>query len=115
MSEITVATALALPVMRRGLPEVVAGAPFLEQRKIRWVHAGEVPDIASLLRGGELLLTTGLGIAAAPSHRRFVADLAARRIAGLVIELGGAFEEVFGRFYRASLGWDGQDPIRSFI
>jgi hypothetical protein len=32
-----------------------------------------------------------------------------------LIELGGAFEEVFGRFYRASLGWDGKDPIRSFI
>jgi len=32
-----------------------------------------------------------------------------------LIELGGAFEEVFGRFYRASIGWDGKDPIRSFI
>ena len=32
-----------------------------------------------------------------------------------VIELGGAFEEVFGRFYRESLAWDGKDPIRSFI
>ena len=32
-----------------------------------------------------------------------------------LIELGGAFEEVFGRFYRASRGWDGKDPIRSFI
>jgi hypothetical protein len=32
-----------------------------------------------------------------------------------LIELGGAFEEVFGRFHRASLGWDGTDPIRSFI
>jgi hypothetical protein len=32
-----------------------------------------------------------------------------------LIELGGAFEEVFGRFYRASLGWDGKDPVRSFI
>jgi len=32
-----------------------------------------------------------------------------------LIELGGAFEEVFGRFYRASLAWDGKDPIRSFI
>ena len=32
-----------------------------------------------------------------------------------VIELGGAFEEVFGRFYRASLDWDGNDPVRSFI
>ena len=32
-----------------------------------------------------------------------------------LIELGGAFEEVFGRFYRASIDWDGKDPIRSFI
>jgi len=32
-----------------------------------------------------------------------------------LIELGGAFEEVFGRFYRASLDWDGKDPIRPFI
>lgn len=32
-----------------------------------------------------------------------------------LIELGGAFEEVFGRFYRESLSWDGKDPIRSFI
>jgi hypothetical protein len=32
-----------------------------------------------------------------------------------LIELGGAFEEVFGRFYRATQGWDGKDPIRSFI
>jgi hypothetical protein len=31
------------------------------------------------------------------------------------IELGGAFEDVFGRFYRASIGWDGKDPVRSFI
>ena len=32
-----------------------------------------------------------------------------------LIELGGAFEEVFGRFHRESLSWDGKDPIRSFI
>ena len=32
-----------------------------------------------------------------------------------LIELGGAFEDVFGRFYRASLSWDGKDPVRSFI
>lgn len=31
------------------------------------------------------------------------------------IELGGAFEDVFGRFYRASIDWDGREPIRSFI
>jgi len=32
-----------------------------------------------------------------------------------LIELGGAFEEVFGRFYRESRSWDGKNPVRSFI
>ena len=32
-----------------------------------------------------------------------------------LIELGGDFEQVFGRFYRASIDWDGKDPVRSFI
>ena len=32
-----------------------------------------------------------------------------------LIELGGLFEPVFGRFYRESIGWDGSDPVRSFI
>ncbi|HEY5020245.1 MAG TPA: VOC family protein [Steroidobacteraceae bacterium] len=32
-----------------------------------------------------------------------------------LIELGGGFEPVFSKFYRASIGWDGKDPVRSFI
>jgi purine catabolism regulator len=88
---ITVAAALELPALRRGLPEVVAGADALE-RPIRWVHAGEVPNMASLLRGGELLLTTGMGVGAkATDQRRFVAELAARQVAALVIELGHTY------------------------
>jgi hypothetical protein len=31
-----------------------------------------------------------------------------------LIELGDAMEETFTRFYAASLGWDGRDPIRPF-
>src|SRR3954454_21135591 len=89
---ITVAAALALPALRRGLPEVVAGAEHLD-RPVRWVHAGEVPNIASLLRGGEILLTTGMGIGdRAADQRRFVAELAARNVASLMIELGARFE-----------------------
>ena len=40
-----------------------------------------------------------------------------RQLPGFVelIELGGAFESVFSRFYRASIGWDGAEPVRSFI
>ena len=32
-----------------------------------------------------------------------------------LIELGGGFEPAFSKFYRASIGWDGKDPVRSFI
>ncbi|WP_120724721.1 PucR family transcriptional regulator [Streptomyces hundungensis] len=88
---ITVQRALELPGLRGGLPEVVAGAERL-QRTVRWVHAGEVPNIASLLKGGELLLTTGLGLGTRPAEQRaFVRRLADRGIAALVVELGPRF------------------------
>ncbi|MFE0338227.1 PucR family transcriptional regulator ligand-binding domain-containing protein, partial [Streptomyces sp. NPDC058955] len=88
---ITVQRALELPGLRSGLPEVVAGADRL-QRTVRWVHAGEVPNIASLLKGGELLLTTGLGLGTRPAEQRaFVRRLADRGIAALVVELGPRF------------------------
>lgn len=31
------------------------------------------------------------------------------------IELGAAFDPIFGQFYRATIAWDGKDPIRSFL
>ncbi|MFF9754076.1 PucR family transcriptional regulator [Streptomyces sp. NPDC014344] len=88
---ITVQRALELPGLRGGLPEVLAGAERLG-RTVRWVHAGEVPHIASLLKGGELLLTTGYGLGARPADQRaFVRTLADRGIAALVVELGPRF------------------------
>jgi purine catabolism regulator len=91
---ITVRQALDLPVLRRGLPHVVAGVEGLD-RPIRWVHAGEVSYIASQLRGGELLLTTGMGIGRkAVEQRRFVGGLAELGLAALVIELGSTFGEL---------------------
>lgn len=91
---ITVQRALELPGLRSGLPEVVAGADRLN-RTVRWVHAGEVPNIASLLKGGELLLTTGLGLGTRPAEQRaFVRRLADRGIAALVVELGPRFSRL---------------------
>ncbi|GAB2911815.1 PucR family transcriptional regulator [Streptomyces heilongjiangensis] len=88
---ITVRRALELPGLRGGLPEVLAGADRLD-RTVRWVHAGEVPNIASLLKGGELLLTTGYGLGTRPADQRaFVRTLAERGIAALVVELGPRF------------------------
>ncbi|MGP2441980.1 PucR family transcriptional regulator [Streptomyces sp. JW3] len=85
---ITVRRALELPGLRAGLPEVVTGADRLG-RTVRWAHAGEVPNIASLLKGGELLLTTGYGFGVrSPDQRAYVRTLAERGIAALVVELG---------------------------
>ncbi|WP_329212568.1 PucR family transcriptional regulator [Streptomyces sp. NBC_00683] len=91
---ITVRQALELPGLRGGVPEVLAGADRLD-RTVRWVHTGEVPNIASLLKGGELLLTTGLVMGSRPADQRaFVRRLADRGIAALVVELGPRFSRL---------------------
>lgn len=91
---ITVRRALELPGLRGGLPEVLTCADRLG-RTVRWVHAGEVPNMASLLKGGELLLTTGLGLGTRPAEQRaFVQRLAERGIAALVVELGPRFDRL---------------------
>lgn len=79
---------MALDSMRVGAPRLVAGEGGLD-RPVRWVHSAEVPDIASLLRGGELVLTTGIGLPADDAGiRAFIQDLAEVGVAGLVVELG---------------------------
>jgi purine catabolism regulator len=79
---------LALDPVRHGAPRVVAGEKALD-RLVRWVHVAEVPDIASLLRGGELVLTTGIGLPADDAGlRAFVSELAEVGVAGLAVELG---------------------------
>lgn len=91
---ITVRRALELPGLRGGLPEVLTGVDRLD-RVVRWVHAGEAPNIPALLKGGELLLTTGLGLGSRPSDQRaFVRKLADRSIAALVVELGPRFSRL---------------------
>jgi Purine catabolism regulatory protein-like family/PucR C-terminal helix-turn-helix domain/GGDEF-like domain len=82
------ADVLKLDAVRRGEPRVVAGADRLDTR-VRWVHAAEVTDIAHLLRGGELVLTTGIALPDEPDRlRTYIAELAQVGISGLIIELG---------------------------
>lgn len=89
---LTVSDLLALPVLAHARPEVVSGDD-LETRAVRWVHSSEIYEISSLLQGGEVLLTTGLGLVAlSPDVRRaYVADLARVGIAALLLELGRTF------------------------
>ncbi len=89
--EITVEQALAIPEVRRGEPTIVAGRDRLSQ-PIRWVHSCEVPKIARLLEGGELLLSTCMAVGDRPVQQRtFIRELSERSVAGLLVELGYAF------------------------
>ena len=84
----TIAAVLGLDPVRRGRPEVVAGSEHLD-RVVRWAHVSELADIAGLLRGGELLLTTGVNLPEDDAGlSAYVADLDAAGAAGLVVELG---------------------------
>ena len=88
------AGALRSPPLADGVPEILAGAAGLD-KPLRWVHSVESPGIASLLRGGELLLMTGIGLPDdEAAQRRFVGSLVERQVAGVVIELGTAFTRV---------------------
>ena len=84
----TVREVLALDPVRHGGPRLVAGQDGLD-RLVRWVHAAEVPDIAALLNGGELVLTTGIGLPGDDAGlRAFIGELADVGVSGLLVELG---------------------------
>ncbi|KUO17398.1 PucR family transcriptional regulator [Streptomyces dysideae] len=84
---VTVADVLALPVLAAGQPQVVTGVPHLG-RPVRWVHITELTDPASFLKGGELVLTTGMPLPEdVAGVRRYVDELADIEAAALVIEL----------------------------
>ncbi|MGA5895967.1 PucR family transcriptional regulator [Streptomyces venetus] len=83
----TVADVLALPVLAAGQPQVVTGLGRLD-RPVRWVHITELTDPASFLKGGELVLTTGMPLPEdAAGVRRYVDELTEVGAAALVIEL----------------------------
>lgn len=85
---LTLRQVLDLDVVRRGGPHVVAGAGRLDV-PVRWVHALELTDVGRLLRGGELVLSTGIALPESSSGLAdYVATLAQVGVAGLAVELG---------------------------
>src|SRR5258708_21628536 len=84
----TLAEVLRLAAVRRAQPRVVAGADRLDAR-VRWAHSAEVPDVPHLLRGGELVLTTGIALPDEPSRlKAYIEELAQVGVSGLIVELG---------------------------
>ncbi|TGN66886.1 PucR family transcriptional regulator [Nocardioides eburneiflavus] len=88
MAVVTVADVLTMAPVRAGDPVVVAGHSGLGV-EVRWVHTTELADIAPLLRGGDLVLSTGIALPDSDEGlRSFAASLADSGAAGVIIELG---------------------------
>lgn len=87
----TLAEVLALPSFRAAGTEVLHGDP--EQVRVRWVHSSEVFEMGSLLAGGEVLLTSGLGLhgRTADHLRAYVDQLADAGVAAIGLEVGRTF------------------------
>jgi purine catabolism regulator len=78
-----------------GLPlKAVAGLKGLDH-PIRWVHVSELDDPTPWLKGGELLLVTGMGIGSTPARQRaYVNRLVETGLAGLGFGLGFSHQRV---------------------
>lgn len=87
---VTVERIAALPGLGLSL---VAGAAGRE-REVRWVHVSEVEDPTHWLRGGELLLTTGLRLGDAAAIGAYVDRLADAGLAGIGFGIGLEHAEV---------------------
>lgn len=96
---VTVKELLQLPGL--GLSLVAGGSGV--DRSIRWAHTSELQDPTPWLSGGELLLTTGMGLKGSPAlQRAYVRRLVEARGAGLGFGLGFGFDEVPAAILRAA-------------
>ncbi len=73
--------------------ELVSGQESA-QTHVRWVHSTELPDPTPWLRGGELLLTTGMQLDGPKVQREMIERLADHRIAGLGFGTGFAHKRL---------------------
>ena len=87
---LTVREIAALP----GLGLSVAAGDEGLGNQVSWLHVSELADPTEFLEGGELLLTTGLGVGEQEAmQREYVRRLAEHGIAGLGFGVGFGFPE----------------------
>lgn len=85
--DLTIARLLDVDEIRRGDPEVVAGADRLE-RAVRWVHIADSENVDQFLEGGELVLSTGQSFRSSlETTAKFLDQLESASASGAVIEL----------------------------
>lgn len=81
---------------------LAAGASGVD-RPIRWVHTSELQDPTPWLRGGELVLTTGMGLQGSPAlQRAYIRRLVGADLSGLGFGLGFGFDAVPTPILRAA-------------
>lgn len=96
---ITVRDLLDLEGLRLSL---VAGTKGIDS-PIRWAHISELQDPTPWLSGGELLLTTGMGLRGSTAlQRAYIRRLVGAGLAGLGFGVGFGFEEVPEPIVRAA-------------
>ncbi|MEX3767476.1 PucR family transcriptional regulator ligand-binding domain-containing protein, partial [Mycolicibacterium fortuitum] len=86
----TVRDIIELPVVQAGEPQVLSAQQL--DRPVRWVHVSDMPDLAGLLQGGELVLTTGAALRDAP--RDYLRRMQRAGVVGVVVELGTRIESL---------------------
>ena len=90
---LTLAEVLDLPVVRRALPEVLTREAGLA-RELRWAHVVEAADPSGLLKGGELVLTTGMGAGTRPEgQREWIRSILTQGAGMVAVELGYSWRE----------------------
>ncbi|MDF1606162.1 PucR family transcriptional regulator [Nocardioides sp. YIM 152315] len=89
----TLRDVLALPSFRSASVEVVTGDL---DAVVRWVHSSEVYEMGGLLAGGEVLLTSGLGLHGRTADQlvAYVDQLADAGCVALGMEIGRSFFDV---------------------
>jgi purine catabolism regulator len=82
---VTVRDIVSIP----GMPLRLLSGEGQTARPVRWVHISELEDPTPWLKGGELILTTGMGLgASAAKQRAYVRRLVDTKVAGLGFGLG---------------------------
>ena len=98
----SVADILKIPAIVSGQPRLFSGADQLT-RNVRWVHITEHHDIARLMHGSELVLTTGVAWPDVdPTGVQFIHDLADAGAAAVVVELVRRFTRMPERMVAAA-------------
>ena len=92
---LTLLELLEIPELRRARPRVVTPNADLE-KAVRWVHTSEIFEIGPLLKGGEVLMTTGLGLIGRKQSEisNYVTNLVQRNVTALMIEIGRTFPQI---------------------